>query len=275
MMPAYDILFKSTFGLYLLASAGFFLFFITQNQRIGAAAAISGFCGFLLHTFIFVYRSIALGYLAVSNLHESLSFFVWLVMLVYFIAESRRRSWAHAAFIMPLVVLMMGYALVLDNMGRPLPVALKSPWLAIHATLCFLSYACFLMAFCLGIMYLWQERELKSRKVDMFFFRLPSLGLMDRLGSRAVSFGFVCLSLGIISGSVWAQQAWGSFWSWDPKETWSLVTWLIYILYLHGRFISGWQGRKSAYVAILGFLTVLFTYFGVSLLFSGLHSYFK
>jgi cytochrome c-type biogenesis protein CcsB len=274
-MSVYDIFFKSTFGLYLLASAGFFLFFITQNQRIGFTAAITGFLGFLLHTSVLIYRSFSSGYLAVTNLYESISFFVWLVMLVYLIIESRRRSWTNGAFIMPFVVLMMGYALILDNQARPLPVALKSPWLAVHATLCFLSYACFLMGFCLGVMYLWQERELKSRKPDMFFFRLPSLGLMDRLGFRAISFGFVCLSLGIISGSVWAQMAWGSFWSWDPKETWSLIVWFIYLAYLHGRFISGWQGRKSAYVAILGFLTVLFTYFGVSLLFSGLHSYFK
>jgi cytochrome c-type biogenesis protein CcsB len=168
----------------------------------------------------------------------------------------------------------MGYALILDSKIRPLSPALKSPWLGIHTTLCFLSYACFLMAFCFGIMYLWQEREVKSRKIDVFFFRLPSLGLMDRLGYRAIAFGFLFLTLGIISGSIWAQRAWGSFWSWDPKETWSLIVWLIYLVYLHGRIMAGWRGRKSAYIAIIGFLSVIFTYFGVSFLLSGLHSYF-
>jgi cytochrome c-type biogenesis protein CcsB len=123
-------------------------------------------------------------------------------------------------------------------------------------------------------MYLWQERELKSRRVDRFFFRLPSLGLVDRLGYKTVAFGFVFLSFGIVSGSIWAHSAWGSYWSWDPKETSALIVWLVYVFYLHGRLSSGWRGRKSAYLAIAGFATVLFTYLGVSFLLPGLHAYF-
>jgi len=270
----YDLFFNLTFTFYLLCCVCFFVFFITQKNKIGTLGFFFGLIGFLTHSAILALRALALGYPPVSNLYESLSFFAWIIMLVYLLAEERQKTWVNGTFVLPLVVLLMGYALILDNKIRPLAPALQSPWLGIHVTLCFLSYSCFLMAFCFGVMYLWQERELKSKKIDGFFFRLPSLGLVDRLGYRSVSFGFVFLSLGIISGSLWAQKAWGSFWSWDPKETWSLVIWLIYVVYLHGRLMQGWRGRKNAYIAIIGFLSVLFTYFGVSFLLSGLHSYF-
>ncbi len=263
-----------TFILYLISAIVFFLFFISQKEKIGILGFVFGFMGFFLHTALLALRTIALKYPAVSNLYESLSFFAWIIMLLYLLTENRRRLWVNGVFVLPLVIVLMGYALILDSKIRPLPAALRSPWLGIHTTLCFLSYACFLMAFCFGIMYLWQEREVKSKKIDVFFFRLPSLGLVDRLGYRAIAFGFLFLTSGIISGSIWAQEAWGSFWSWDPKETWSLIVWLIYLIYLHGRIMAGWRGRKSAYIAIVGFLSVIFTYFGVSLLLRGLHSYF-
>jgi cytochrome c-type biogenesis protein CcsB len=274
MMWQYEQLFKLSFIFYFLSAAIFWAFFITQKNKIGIFGFVLGFTGFLMHSTILILRAIALGYAPVSNLYESLSFFAWIIMLVYSLAENKQRSWVNGAFVLPLVVLLMGYALILDSRIRALVPALQSPWLGIHASLCFLSYGCFLLAFCFGVMYLWQEQEVKSKKLDGFFFRLPALGLVDRLGYRAVGFGFIFLTLGIISGSLWAHRAWGAFWSWDPKETWSLIVWLVYVVYLHGRLMQGWRGRKSAYIAILGFLAVLFTYFGVSFLLSGLHSYF-
>lgn len=226
-----------------------------------------------MHAGLIIYRSLVFKFFAVANLYESLNFFAWMIVLVYIISEFRHKQWSDGVFVLPLVVSLVAYAAALDSDIRPMAAVLKSPWMAVHVTLCFLSYACFVLAFCFAVMYIWQEKELKSRKVDAFFFRLPAIEFLDRLGYRAIVFGFIFLTLGIISGSVWAARAWGAFWSWDPKETFSLILWLLYLVYLHGRLISGWRAKISAYLAIIGFAVMLFTYLGVSSLLPGLHSY--
>lgn len=122
-------------------------------------------------------------------------------------------------------------------------------------------------------MYLLQERELKSKRFGFFFSRLPSLESLDQLGSHCLTAGFVFLTLGIISGSIWARQAWGTYWHWDPKETWSLITWFLYAAQIHQRFTAGWRGKRAAVMAIIGFSAVLFTLWGVTFLLGGVHSY--
>jgi cytochrome c-type biogenesis protein CcsB len=273
MVISYQILFNLLFSIYALSTAGYFIFFITQKRAAGLSGFALALAGGVLHSWIIVYRSLVLGSFPVSNLYESLLFFSWIIILIYLISERKRREFIDGVFVLPLVLSLAAYAGALNSDIRPLPPVLRSPWMAVHVSLCFLSYACFTLALVFAVMYLWQEKELKSRKPDVFLFRLPAVELLDRLGYRAIVFGFVFLSLGIVSGSVWAQQAWGTFWSWDPKETWSLVTWLIYLVYLHGRLMAGWRGRKSAYLALAGFLVMLFTYLGVSFLFHGMHSY--
>ena len=131
----------------------------------------------------------------------------------------------------------------------------------------------FALAFAAGIMYLIQERQIKAKKIGAFYHRLPALKVLDDLGYRCLTFGFPLLTLGIITGSVWAESAWGSYWSWDPKETWSLITWFLYAALLHGRLTVGWRGRRAAIFAIVGFAALVFTFLGVNLLLSGLHSY--
>ena len=115
--------------------------------------------------------------------------------------------------------------------------------------------------------------DIKNKKWSQFLHRLPSLQTLDDLNYLCLSLGFPFLTLGIITGSIWAEYAWGSYWNWDPKETWSLVTWLIYAALLHGRLTIGWRGRRAAYFSIIGFAVVLFTFLGVNLLLPGLHSY--
>jgi cytochrome c-type biogenesis protein CcsB len=273
-MAVYKILFGLSFLGYFSGGFAFLAFFLTQRRFFGQLGLAASLAGFLFHTAVLCIRASILGYPPVSSLYESLSFFAWVIMLVYIFTESRVRSWVNGAFIVPLAVMLMGYALSLDSRVRPLSPALQSPWLGIHVTACFLGYACFLLAFCFALMYLWQEAEVKSKRIDAFFFRLPSLGLVDRLGYTCVGSGFVFLSAGIITGSLWASRAWGSYWSWDPKEVWSLIVWFIYLMYLHGRFLLRWRGRRLALISILGFASVLFTYFGASVLVPGLHAYF-
>lgn len=208
-----------------------------------------------------------------SNLYESMTLFAWCMVMVFLIIEHRFKLNIIGAFIMPLVFLITGYSALLDDTVVPLMPALQSYWLSIHVMSCFLSYACFACAFCLGFMYLLQERQLKLKHTGKLLDRLPSLEIMDTINHNMVLFGFILLSIGIITGSIWAQQAWGNWWSWDPKETWSFITWLIYAAYLHARLNAGWSGKRTAILSIIGFVCVLFTYWGVSYLLPGLHSY--
>ncbi len=268
-------IYNTAFAVLFASGLGYIFYFNTQREAFRRFAISAAAAGFACLTAILVLGIVSAGRFAVFGLLGSLIFFSWLVILLYLLVEKRSGNSANAIFVVPVVVVLLGLGTFLDSGARPLPPALNSYWLGIHVTFCFLAYACFVLCFCFALLYLWQEREVKSRKVDRYFFRLPSLGFLDNLGYRTAAYGFVFLSLGLISGSVWAQRAWGSFWSWDPKETWSLVLWLVYLLYLHGRFAKGYKGRRCAYLAIAGFAVMLFTYLGASFLFRGLHSYLQ
>ena len=145
---------------------------------------------------------------------------------------------------------------------QPLVPALQSNWLHIHVITCFLAYAAFAVSFIAGLLYL-----VKWKGV------IPPRETLDEINYRSIIVGFPMLSAGILTGAVWAHYAWGTYWGWDPKETWSLITWIVYALYLHARLVRGWKGKRIALVSIIGFLSVIFTYFGVNFILSGLHSY--
>jgi cytochrome c-type biogenesis protein CcsB len=202
-----------------------------------------------------------------SNFYESLVFFAWTLPALGLFAFRRYFKGYLGALVSVLACLLLAYASFggVDTRIKPLMPALKSNWLLIHVVAAFLGYAAFALAFGAGLLYLVQER--RPRK------SLPPPAQLDRLVYRAAVLGFLLLTLGILTGAVWAETAWGRYWSWDPKETWSLITWLIYATLLHARLLKGWQGRRIAWLAVLGFLAVLFTYFGVSFLLTGLHSY--
>jgi cytochrome c-type biogenesis protein CcsB len=140
-------------------------------------------------------------------------------------------------------------------------------------TLAFLADASFAIAFGVGIMYLIQERQLKRKNPGAFYRRLPNLDVLDELDYKAIALGFPLLTLAIVTGSIWANSAWGYYWGWEPKEIWSLITWLIYAAYLHARLVGGWRGRKAAYLAVIGFAIVIFTFLGVNLLLPGQHAF--
>lgn len=202
-----------------------------------------------------------------SNFYESLIFFSWCLPALGLLAFRRSLAGYLGAVATIIACLLLAYASFggVDSRIKPLMPALKSNWLLIHVVTCFFGYAAFALAFTAGIFYLLQERRHRPS--------LPPPAQLDRLIYRATMLGFLLLTLGILTGAVWAESAWGRYWSWDPKETWSLITWLIYATLLHARLLKGWQGRRIAWLAVLGFLAVLFTYFGVSFLLTGLHSY--
>jgi cytochrome c-type biogenesis protein CcsB len=214
-----------------------------------------------------------IGHAPLSNLYESLVFFAWVIILIYLLIERRYRTRIIGVFVTPLAFLAMAYASFSSNVSsriQPLLPALKSNWLIAHVFACFIGYAAFAIAFGISIMYLMKRR--KQGNKEGFLARFPKLDDLDDLNHRMTLFGFLFLSAGIITGAVWANSAWGRYWGWDPKETWSLITWFIYATLLHARLMHGWHGKRIAYLSIIGFAAVLFTYFGVNLL-PGLHSY--
>jgi cytochrome c-type biogenesis protein CcsB len=250
------------------------LYLVRSRDLVARFAYYATLVAFGLHSTLLIVRYISLGYFPVTNLHQSLSFFAWALMGMFIVVHGKYHVPLLGTFVTPVVtIFLILSATILTNHPIPIPPALQSSWLPIHSTVAFVGEAIFGLAFCVGIMYLIQERHIKKKKLNSLFYRLPSLETLDDLNYLCLSLGFPFLTLGIITGSLWAQFAWGSYWSWDPKETWSLITWLIYAALLHGRMITGWRGRRAALLSIIGFSAVIFTFLGVNLLLPGLHSY--
>lgn len=241
-----------------------------EASRLMLAAAGTGF---LIHTLSIAYRYFAAGHLPVTSMHEASSFFAWCIVLIFFILNYKYKIGIMGSFIMPIVFILMLSSSVLPREIRPLSPVLQSYWLGIHTFLAFLGNAAFAVACGVGIMYLLQEHYLKSKRLHGLFQRLPSLQVLDEINYKLITLGFPLLTLAIITGALWAQNAWGSYWRWDPKEVWSLITWFIYALVLHARFTAGWRGKRAAVLSIIGFLTILFTFFGVNLLLKSLHTF--
>jgi cytochrome c-type biogenesis protein CcsB len=211
-----------------------------------------------------VTRYIEAGYTPITSLHEAMSFFAWSIVGLYLLLQLRYRLPSLGAFVSPVALVFVFAAVGLPGDIQPLPAALQSAWLPVHVVLLFLGDGVFALAAAAGVMYLIQERQLKNKKLGALFHRLPNIEVLDELNYRCLTIGFPLLTVGIITGAIWAQQAWGTYWSWDPKETWSLITWLLYAGLLHGRLTVGWRGRRAAVWAIIGFGSVLFTFLGVN-----------
>ena len=237
-----------------------------------AVAAVAGnLAGFLLR-WQESYR-LGIGHAPLSNMYESLVFFSCTIGIIYLVIERKYKTSVIGAVATPLAFLAMAYASLSPNINdriQPLIPALKSNWLIAHVITCFLGYAAFAIAFGISLIYLFKQRDAEGK--SNFLSHFPRSRVLDELTHQMVMFGFLFLSIGIITGAVWANSAWGSYWSWDPKETWSLITWFVYATFLHARMMRGWSGKRIAYLSILGFMAVIFTYFGVNLL-PGLHSY--
>ncbi|MBI5440741.1 MAG: c-type cytochrome biogenesis protein CcsB [Deltaproteobacteria bacterium] len=267
-------LFNAAMGLYLLASVLYALHLAARrNRALGLTATGVLVGGFLLNTAAFGVRWLeshkaGFGYVPLSNMYESMVFFAWSIVLLYVFFEWRLRTRALGAFVAPLGFLSI--ALVSLNPAissdlQPLVPALQSNWLTSHVVTCFIGYAAFAIAFASSVAYLFKKGGPEGL--------LPAGKALDDISYRAVAMGFCFLTLGILTGAAWANYAWGTYWSWDPKETWSLITWFVYAAYLHARFSAGWKGPRLAVLSTVGFGAVVFTYWGVNYVLSGLHSY--
>jgi cytochrome c-type biogenesis protein CcsB len=236
--------------------------------------------GVVVHTFglglrwVESYR-MGIGHAPLSNMYESMSFFALCVMGAYLVVEWRFKAKTLGAVVAPIAfIILASNALFFPDDIRPLVPALQSDWLLYHVITSFVSYGAFAVSFGISMLYLVKMKAEKGGlKEGSLLGMFPDLKVLDEVNYKSIAVGFPLLSLGIITGAAWANYAWGTYWSWDPKETWSLITWFIYAAYLHARLTRGWQGRRAAWLSIIGFAAVVFTYFGVNFLLSGLHSY--
>ncbi|MCM2283954.1 MAG: c-type cytochrome biogenesis protein CcsB [Desulfobacula sp.] len=273
-----SFLLSTTTFIYALATIFYVGSFAFKKQILAKAGFVVLVIGFLDNSAGIILRwiesyQLGYGHAPFSNMYESLVFFSWTVAVLYIFVELKYKESIIGVFASPLIFLAIAYASFdpsISNKISPLIPALKSNWLIAHVITCFLGYAGFAVAFGFSIMYFVKPRNPEAESI---FAKLPSWELIDELTYQMVVFGFLFLTIGIITGAVWANSAWGTYWSWDPKETWSLITWFVYAIFMHLRMMKGWSGKNLAWISIIGFIAVLFTYFGVNYLLSGLHSY--
>jgi len=265
-----NVLFTITMLLYFAAMIGYFVFIAVKKEILAKIMYGVMLTGFLLHTAALVVRGISAGRLPMTNQYEFATSFAWGLCLVSLIFIRKYRFDVLGAFSAPVIFLVIGYAAMQSRDVHELMPALRSNWLGFHVSTAIIAYGAFGVSFAIALVFLLRDRISAGSFLDQ---HIPSKNKLDMIGYRSVSLGLLFLTFCIISGSIWAERAWGSYWSWDPKETWSLITWLIYALYLHQRLRKGWKGKSAAIFAAVGFVCVLFTYIGVNTWIPGIHSY--
>jgi len=278
-------LFNLTTIAYFAAMVLFFAYIATKNKSVALIATLSSLVGFLIQTTALGlrwYESYQIlgvdGRAPLTNLYESVVFFAWSILLIYLLMDWKYKYRTIGAFVLPIALFSMLWAqMSLHASIDPLVPALQSNWLTYHVITCFLGYAGFAVAFGVSIMYLLkigkEEKYQGDGPMEGILGIFPPTKVLDDMNYKAIMIGFPLLTLGIITGAAWAYYAWGTYWSWDPKETWSLIVWFLYAAFLHARFTRGWVGRRAAWLSVFGFAATLFCYLGVNLVLSGLHSY--
>lgn len=294
------------FAILLIAMISYWvnLSFFNNNNLL---SNFGKFCAITANGILFAVlcsRWIVAGYFPLSNLYESLLFLTWTLLTLYLYVESQTKSKLIGAILIPVALLINGFGnLTLSpemQKASPLVPALQSNWLMMHVSMMLLSYGTLIMGslLCLLFLVISQYQEIDLKQVDetpaplynimLDYYetkvvspqkniselgKLKLLQSLDNWSYRIIGLGFPFLTIGIIAGGVWANEAWGSYWSWDPKETWALITWLVFATYLHARITKGWEGKKTAILGGLGFFVIWICYLGVNFLGKGLHSY--
>lgn len=282
MIQAESILFLITFAIYFVTMLLYFLYAAIKKPVLGKLAIRVQIAALVVHTAAIVLRGILMGRLPMANQYEFSTAFSWALALVSLIFILKFNFPVLGAFASPVTLLLGVYAGVqklnelkiiaaggVDNIRNLMP-ALRSSWLGIHVSTVIVAYGAFGVSFVLSVIFLLRDKMKENGFWDQ---HIPKKEKLDTISYRCVSLGMMFLTVTIGFGGIWAENAWGSYWTWDPKETWALVTWVIYLVYLHLRIRKGWSGRTAAIFGAVGFICVLFTYIGVNTLLPGLHSY--
>ena len=266
-----DIVFHITAIAYLVATFVYIGYLFARKDRLLDAAQYVLMFGFAAHTITIVTRWVAAGRTPATSLHESLTFFSWIVIALYMYLLFKYRQRVLGAFVSPFALLLILSASLLPQEIIPLAPVLESYWLPVHVILAFMGNAFFALAFFLGIMYIIQERYLKKRKLKGLYFILPSLDVLDELNYKCLQYGFPLLTIAIITGAVWSEYAVGSYWDWKPRQIWSLITWFLYAALLHGRLTAGWRGKKAAIFSGVAFMILLASFVIINMISGGAH----
>lgn len=261
--------------LYTLSSAGFIFYFFMQKDALHRISGYILMSAFLIHTAAIGYGFFLAGHIPVRDLHETLSMAAWTLSGAYILSLYRFNLKVLGAIVIPLASLVMVASALLPRASAvEAHTSFHSIWLVSHILAIFIGEAAFALACGIGVLYLFQENAIKTKKRSFFYKRLPSLELLDASGYTCIVAGFTLLTIGLATGFVYAKLVWGRFLSWDPKEVWSAITWLIYASLIHVRLTVGWRGRNAAIMAIFGFCVVIFTFLGVNLFLKGHHGVF-
>jgi len=276
MAPA--MLTTTAVGFYVCSVAAYFVYLAVQRDRFYRAGYYLLLAGAFAHTVLLGLNIAARGHLPVFNLAQTLFVVSWALATAFVLLHHRLRLKFFGIYVAPLVLIVLLAALLLPDTATDQIPGLQrlanNGWLVAHIVTVFIGFASLAMAAGAGLFYLIQERAIKQKKHGFFYRRLPPLQMLDRAGYACLVIGFSMLTVGLVTGIVYAGLTWGRFWAWDPKEVWSAITWLVYAALLHQRLAVGWQGRRAAIMAIIGFGVLLFTFLGVNFLLEGHHGVF-
>lgn len=265
--------FYTAFVLYLFSSAFYFICLFTERAKWAKTGYKILFIGFIIHTAALILRTVETSHAPFTNMYESLSFLAWCGAFAYLSVEGKFKIRQAGPYFILIIIVLMAIASspLMPKEARPLMPALQSYWLWLHVSVTLLGEAFFAISFVTSVMYLIAEAKKSSRTKQKQRLTPEKL---DYISYKCIAVGFPLFTLGgLVFGMIWAYKAWGRYWGWDPKEVWSLITWFVFALYLHTRLVMGWKGKRSAVIAVIGFLAAMFTYFGVNYLLAGLHSY--
>ena len=258
-----EILIRVTMGFYFVGTMLFLVYLLRRSEYLSKGALALAGLGFLSHTLSLLAKSMSLGHIPIMTFQEAMSFFAWTLVLVFVGVALKRGLYVLGAFILPLAFLSLVSASIAPEGTPGFHPVFDTVW--VHVTLSMLGTVGFAVAFVAGIMYLMQDRMLKSKQFNTLFVKLPPLDFLDSLNQRSILLGFPFLTLGILTGSLSAHLTLGSYMSWNPEQVWALVTWIFYFAVLLGRVTVGWRAKKAAYLTIVGFAGVILTFVGVIL----------
>lgn len=270
------ILYWIAVGFYVTSATLYMISLVFNKERLLNIAMLSNLIGLVPHTVALGMRWMETGHFPYWGTYEVFSTYAWgavfLLLLTQFIKPNLKIV---GAFIMPFVFLMIGIAVMSPTLGTPIPRTYFTFWLGVHIAFAQLSYGSALIAAVLAAAYLMTAKQRATGKIHPLLAKLPELERIDFLSYRLTIFAFTMLGAMIASGAVWAYKAWGRYWGWDPIETWALVSWLVYGLYLHLRRTMGWQGKRASWLNIFALFLIIFAFFGIPLFYPSAHEHLE
>ncbi len=270
-----DIIIFFNIILYSLSTIAYITYLFSQKNYLYNAGYCLLLAGFVCQTFLLVTTYVKTGHLPVHNLRLTLLFASWSAAAVFlFLRVVKINLKILGVYAAPLITCAFIAAINFPDIPPQTAILYKNIWLIIHVIFVFIGEASLALACGVGILYLIQENALKTKKIGFFFNRLPSLEMLDSTGYSCIIIGFSGFTIGLVAGLIYSKLVWHHFATWDPKEIWSGISWLIYAALLHERIAVGWRGRRAAVMAIIGFATLLFTFFGVNFFMDGHHGSF-